>query len=298
MTAYDTCPECNTPLAGGQSICPGCGWDATTAVIRRPPGSRARRLAGSAVRVLIFATILAIPVVGFLRLRATGPGPDLPTTLRWIVLGDGGRAAELVTIHRAHEIASAAARFAVEQLAPVPFEDGWADTLEPYATMNVRGWMPLLFYGATTGMVPESVEEFYEVRPVDGWGHAYRITTRELEREDGWSDDPQVADDLEAGLTPSFFAGPIGELDPERDWQRVEIGSAGPDGAFDTPDDVRLISYFPVGFTLRLTRRQAELDRELERAYVTGRQYFRVEGSRWDVIDARLLAEFRLEYLP
>ena len=37
------------------------------------------------------------------------------------------------------------------------FEGDWAATLEPYATMNVRGWMPLLFWGATTGMAPASV---------------------------------------------------------------------------------------------------------------------------------------------
>ena len=253
---------------------------------------------GGLGRLVFYGALLAIPLLGFMRLRTTGPGPDLATTLRWMVLGDGGRASELVTIHRTYEIAAAAARYAVEQLSPASFEGDWADTLAPYATMNVRGWMPLLFYGATTGMAPASVETFYEVRADDGWGHPYRIATRQLHRDEDWTQDEEVTADLEAGLQSSFFAASPPELDRDRDWQRLEISSAGPDGAFDTADDLRLISYFPVGFTLRLTRRQAELNQELERAYLLGRQHFRLEGNHWDLIDARLLAEFRLEYLP
>ena len=53
-----------------------------------------------------------------------------------------------------------------------------------------------------------------------------------------------------------------------------------------------------MGITIRLSRDQEKLQKELERAYTLGRHYFRVEGARWDLIDARLLAEFRLEYLP
>jgi hypothetical protein len=298
MTAYDTCPECGAPLDAGQTICAGCGWDATTAVIVPARRSRLRVVAAALGRLLLYGALIAIPLVGFARLRSTGPGPDLPTTLRWMLRGDDGRANELVTIHRAHEIAGAAARYSVEQLAPPTFAGGWAETLAPYATMNVRGWMPLLFYGASTGMAPSSVETFYEVRADDGWGRPYRVSARELHRSDDWSDDPQVAADLQAGLQSSFFAAGPSELDRDRDWQRLEISSAGADGTFDTADDLRLISYYPIGFTLRLTRRQAELNQELERAYVIGRHHFRLEGSRWDLIDSRLLAEFRLEYLP
>lgn len=298
MTAYDACPECQAPLVEGQTICSSCGWDATTAVIRPHRKSPLKVLASAFGRLILYGAILALPIVGFMRLRATGPGPDLATTLRWMALGDGGRAEELVTIHRAHEIASAAARFAVDQLVSPTFEDDWDDTLAPYATMNVRGWMPMLFYGASTGMAPASVETFYEVRSDDGWGRPYRITTRELHRDQDWSGDEQLAADLEAGLQASFFTAGPAELDPERDWERLEITSAGADGVFDTEDDLRMISYFPVGFTLRLTQRQAELNRELERAYLLGRHNFRLEGNHWDLIDARLLAEFRLEYLP
>ena len=37
--------------------------------------------------------------------------------------------------------------------------------------------------------------------------------------------------------------------------------------------------------------------KKIERSYTIGPQYFRVEGSRYDLIDARLLAEFRLTSL-
>jgi hypothetical protein len=32
----------------------------------------------------------------------------------------------------------------------------------------------------------------------------------------------------------------------------------------------------------------------LERAYTIGRHFYRIEGSEYDLIDARLLAEYRL----
>ncbi|HOC42624.1 MAG TPA: hypothetical protein PKJ99_06345 [Thermoanaerobaculales bacterium] len=296
MTVLDTCPKCGVALGEGATICAGCGWDATVAVVS-PPRSLPRILAGAALRIVIYGAIIAAPVVGVMRLRSTGPGPDLPTTLRWIVRGDDGRAAELVTIHRAHEIASAAARFAVEKIAAPSFEGDWATTLAPYATMNVRGWMPLLFWGATTGMAPASVEAFYEVRADDGWGRPYRVSARELGHPASRTADRELAADLAAGLQSSFFEWGPRELDPERDWLRVELASAGRDAAFDTADDIRFISYLPIGITLRFHQRQEATTSELERAFTLGRHHFRLEGNRWDLIDARLLAEFRLELL-
>jgi hypothetical protein len=297
MTAFDRCPKCDAELGAGVTICPSCGWDATVDVVR-PRRSLLRVAASTLWRALVYGAILAILAVGFLRLREFGPGPDLPTTLRWLVFGDGGRAAELVTIHRAHEIATAAARFAVEQIAAPSFEGDWAATLEPYATMNVRGWIPLLFWGATTGMAPDSVQTFYEVRNADGWGRPYRVAARQLGAVARWAEDAELAADLEAGLQSSFFEWGPAELDRDRDWLRLEIRSAGGDGSLDTGDDLRFISYLPVGMTLRLNRQQEELTRELERAFTLGRHRFRIEGNHWDLIDARLLAEFRLEFLP
>ena len=119
-----------------------------------------------------------------------------------------------------------------------------------------------------------------------------------LLRDDGWSNDEQVISDLTDGIQSSFYGPILTELDRDRDWMRLEIGSAGADAAFDSSDDLVFISYFPVGLTLRLRGDQQALEREMSRAYTMGRQYFRVEGSPWDLVDARLLAEFRLEYLP
>ncbi len=292
------CGGCGEPMADGSSICSQCGWDRTTAVVHPPRPSALDTIRAGGWRLLLYGALIALPILGFARFRTTGPGPDLLTTLRWIAIGDGGRSAELVTIHRAHEIASAAARYAVRELEPPPFDGEWGEELAPYATMWVRGWMPLLFYGASTDMAPRSVREFFEVRARDGWGRPYRVTGRGLPRGENRQEDEQVAADLAAGLQVSFFRLQDPEFQTDTDWMRLEIDSAGRDGAFDSADDIRLVSYMPVGFTLRLTRRPEELQRQMEEAYTRGRHYFRLEGSRYDLIDARLLAEHRLEYLP
>jgi hypothetical protein len=298
MNGLDSCPECRGSLPDKATICPSCGWDSTTFIARPPRPSLWKIIRGGAWRLVFYGALLSIPFLGFMRLRATGPAADLTTTIRWLLLGDGGRNEQLVTTHRAHEIATAASRYAVDQLNAPVFDEGWADRLEPYATMHVRGWMPLLFYGATSDMAPAGVREFYQVRGVDGWGNEYRIDRRLLSKDDGWSDDEQLASDIAAGLQSSFYGPVLTELDDSRDWMRLEISSAGPDGAFDTPDDLRFITYMVVGLTLRLHTDTARLERELQRAYTLGRHHFRIEGNRWDLIDSRLLAEFRLEYLP
>jgi hypothetical protein len=292
------CGGCGQPLDERSTICRNCGWDLTTAVARPPRPSIVGTLRGGAWRVLLYGMLLALPLVGFARFRTTGTGTDLATTLRWMAFGDRGRAAELLTIHRAHEIGAAAARYAVRELEEPPLEVDWEAVLAPYSTIRVRGWMPLLFYGATTDMVPTSVQEFYEIRSRDGWGRPYRVSARPLPRDMDREQDPQVAADLEAGLQLSFFRIEAPPFDTDTDWLRLELGSAGRDGVFETDDDLSLVSYFPVGFTLRLTRRPQELQRELDAAYTRGRHHFRLEGNRWDLIDARLLAEHRLEYLP
>ena len=75
---------------------------------------------------------------------------------------------------------------------------------------------------------------------------------------------------------------------------RLEMVSAGGDGAFDTADDIRMISYIQVGYVFRLLYDPSEIQSKIERAYIIGRHYYQIEGSDYDLIDARLLAEFRL----
>jgi len=291
-----TCGGCGADLPERSTICAACGWDLSTAISIPPRRSILDQLSSGGWRVLVYGAVILLPVLGFARLRDTGPGPDLPTTLRWMAFGDDGRASELVTIHRAHEIGAATSRYAVHEIEAFPFDGDWTTTLAPKATMNVRGWMPLVFFGADTDMAPDSVREFYEVREVDGWERPYRVETRIIERGDGWMIDPVVAADLEAGLQARFHTMDRPKLG-KGDWLRLELTSAGRDGRFDTDDDLRFISYSLISAPLRMMADPEIVVRKIERDYTIGPQFFRVEGSEYDLIDARLLAEYRLTSL-
>ncbi len=288
------CPSCGAEMKA--SICGSCGWDLTTEVVRmaRPP--LMSRIWAGVWRILVLGLIVAVPVISATRLLNVGPGPDLATSLRWIVLGDEGRVAELITLHRAHEISSAAARFAVREFEAPPFDGDWGGVLDPFATMNVRGWIPLLFIGAMTDSAPASVKEFYEVSMVDGWGHPWQLSTRLIARGADIISDKEVQTDLSAVLNQSFSV--VGKPDfAAAEWMRIELVSSAHDGIFNTGDDIQFISYFPVGFTFHLSGDQQELQQKLDEAYFHGRQFFRYEGAQYDLIDARLLAEFRMEAL-
>jgi hypothetical protein len=293
MSERVTCEACGKDLSEGSTICSHCGWDLSTNLARPARKSLLAQLAAGGWRVVVYGLILLLPIIGFMRLRATGPGPDLATTLRWMAFGDGGRAAELETIHRMHEIATASSRYSIRENEMPPFDGDWARVLAPAATARVRGWIPLVFFGADTQMAPASVRELYEVRSVDGWGHPYRLQVRPMPRREKWTDDPQVVADLTEGLQATFFTRDEPDLG-HGGWMRLEITSAGPDGAFDTGDDIRMISYVQVGHVFRLLYDPSQIEREVERAYAIGRHYYRFEGSDYDLIDARLLAEFRL----
>ncbi len=287
------CGSCSADMPERSTICTVCGWDLSTAVSVPPRNSILQTFATGGWRVLLYGAIILLPILGFARLRDTGPGPDLQTTLRWMTSGDDGRAAELVTIHRAYEIGTAASRYAVREIEAFPFEGDWAEVLAPKATMNVRGWMPLVFFGADTDMAPVSVREFFEIRSVDGWGEPYRVETRIIERGDGWKNDLIIAADLEAGLQARFHTVDRPELG-NGEWLRLELTSAGQDGHFDSDDDLTFISYSLISAPLRMMADPEIVVRKIKRNYIIGPQYFRVEGSDHDLIDARLLAEYRL----
>jgi hypothetical protein len=291
-----TCGSCGADLPERSTICTACGWDLRSALSTEPRRSILGQLGSGGWRILLYGAIILLPILGFARLRDTGPGPDLPTTLRWMATGDDGRAAELITIHRAHEIGAAVSRYAVRETEPFGFDGEWQDELAPYSTMNIRGWMPLVFFGADSESAPASVREFYEVREVDGWGRDYAVQTRFVERGDSWMTDSEIQADLETGLQARFHTVDRPALG-DGDWLRIELVSAGNDGVFDTGDDLRFISYSLIARPLRLVLSPEKVLKQRERDYTIGTQYFRLEGSDYDLIDARLLAEYRLTSL-
>jgi hypothetical protein len=287
------CDGCGKKLQAGATICLHCGWDQTTILARPESVSLAEYLKSGGWRLLVYGLLVLLPILGFMRIRTTGPGPDLVTTVRWMIFGDGGRAAELETIHRMHEIGAASSRYSLREMELPPFDGDWQEILARAATARVRGWMPLVFYGADTQMAPSSVRELYEVRETDGWGRPYRITVRNIPRGDAAVADPVVTGDLEKGLQATFFT--VDRPDLERgQWARLLIESAGRDGDFDTDDDLRMITYIRVGHVFRLLYDPNQTQIEIERAYTIGRHWYRIEGSEYDLLDARLLAEYRL----
>lgn len=287
------CPACGADL-DDHEICRACGWDGALAHRARRK-KRFRPGAWLARLVLWLLPFALVAGMGWHWIQV-GPGPDLSTTLRWLALGDGGRAAELVTLNRAYEIARAASRYSLGKLQTPSLEGDWAAKLEPFSTGAVRGWLPMLYCMADAEGAPVPVQELYAIKDVDGWGRPYRVRTTSLGRGTDPASVPEVAADLKDGLQASLFTK--GELDLAKvDWMRLELDSSGPDGRFDDGDDVALVAYVPVSHTLRLGRTSRQLSRELETAYLQGKVLFRLEGNHWDLIDARLLAEHRLDAL-
>ncbi len=286
------CPACGGPLAG-REICPRCGWDAA---LEHRRGPRRLRPAALAARLLLWSVPVLLAAGGMWRWVRVGPGPDPATTLRWLVLGDGGRAAELTTLNRAYEIARAASRFAVHTMAPPSLEGDWARTLAPYGTGAVRGWLPMLFAMADAERAPAAVRDMYAIRGVDGWGRPFRVRATEIPRGTDPAGTPEIAGDLREGLQADLFHRGTPDL-AAGDWLRMELRSAGRDGRPGNGDDIVFVAYIPASQTLHLSRDRRELDRQLERAYLQGRVFYRIQGARGDLIDARLLAEHRLAAL-
>jgi hypothetical protein len=122
------------------------------------------------------------------------------------------------------------------------------------------------------------------------------VTTRLIQRGFDWQKDPEINSDLEAGLQAQFHTLDEPDLG-SGDWLRLELRSAGRDGVFETADDLRFISYSLASKPLRMLVDPGLVVKKIERDYTLGPQFFRVEGSRYDLIDARLLAEYRLTSL-
>ena len=119
------CDGCGKKLQAGATICLHCGWDQTAILARPESVSLAEYLKSGGWRLLVYGLLVLLPILGFMRIRTTGPGPDLVTTVRWMIFGDGGRAAELETIHRMHEIGAASSRYSLREVELPPFDGDW-----------------------------------------------------------------------------------------------------------------------------------------------------------------------------
>ncbi len=283
---------CGIPLEG-RSICHQCGWDGVLEHRTRP--GRLRPLAWIA-RLVLSALPVVLLLGGLQRYARTGPGPDLLTTLRWIVSGDDGRAAELATLGRMYEIARAVSRYTLLRLEPPSFEGDWQYQLVPYETAAVRGWYPLLFVMADAKSAPASVRELFAIEPVDGWERPWRIAVLTLGRDEDRSGVPEVTEDLTGGLQSSLFRRGAPDL-ATGSWLRLRIGSSGPDGRWNTEDDIALIAWIRAERTFRAGTTLQGLEGELKRDFLQGPVFFRITGSRWDLVDTRILGEFRLDLL-
>lgn len=270
------CPACGRDVTAREAFCPACGADLGVAALRGAPSGGGAPWALFVVLVLVAAGIVAL----WQRFRAVGPGPDLSTTARWLVLGDGGRRAQLATLSRAYETARAVARLTLDRGAPASLDEvGWR-TIQSYSNADYRGFVSLVVWAADASAVRGRLAWMLAVDGRDGWGRPWRST---LTRWPG------------SGAPDGFFPGVVaaGAAPPRgRALFRLTLVSAGPDARFDTPDDLTLDAVFPaprpvpIGDPALEHRREEEIER--------GQVWVRVSGSDYDLIDARLLSEFYL----
>ena len=82
---YIKCGGCGSDMPEKATICPHCGWDLSAVLSAPPPPSLWQRLRSGGSRFVVYGLLIAVPIMGFIRLRTTGLGPDLPTT----IFGDG-----------------------------------------------------------------------------------------------------------------------------------------------------------------------------------------------------------------
>jgi hypothetical protein len=268
------CPSCGTDLPAGESFCPACGADLSLS-------SRTRR-DGLGSRWLLIGAVLAIgalAVAGVARIRAVGPGPDLATTLRWILAGDGARRSTLATLARAYETSRAVMRCSLDRDEPCPLASPDWREIASYANAAWRGYVPLIQWAVPETDITGRLADLLAVDGRDGWGRPFRVDLAPWQQQS----------------TTGFYPDAVGAGPPpprERTLLHLTLLSAGPDGAFGTADDIRFEALFPGPGALQgnieaLKARQREIDR--------GRVWRRWSGTSHDLVEARTLAEWYFE---
>jgi predicted nucleic acid-binding Zn ribbon protein len=271
------CPSCGAEVAVGDSFCPACGADVQMAAVR------GRRRRGEVPWMVLAALLVVVAAIAALwaRFKVTGPGPDLSTTAEWLVLGDRGRVEELATLSRAYETARALDRTCLDRGVP-PTLDGidWT-AVAAYSNASYRGFVSLIQWAAGPDAIRGRLAWLLDVDGRDGWGRPWRA---------------QLAAWTVTHRPHEFFPGVLDAGSPppaDRPLLHLSLVSAGPDGRFDTRDDIVFEALFPAPTPLRIRSEQAvaEHDAEIERGLV----WTRIRGARYDLVDARVLGEFYLE---
>ena len=269
------CPRCGADVPLGTSFCPECGADQELAATReRRPLRLPWFLLVSLTLIAAFTTLLVS------RYRAMGPAADLATTLRHLVLGDGGRHNAVATLSRAYESSRAVLRYCIDEGVPKDAAGlDWAK-VAGYSNAEWRGFVSLIQWAAGADALQDRLAWLLAVDGRDGWGRPWRTTL-----------EPWPLLKQPAGFYPGMMAA--GEPPPTgRPLLHLTLASAGSDGDHGTDDDIVFEALFPEPTPLRIAIPE-EIDRrefDLERGLV----WVRWSGTDADILDSRVLAELLL----
>lgn len=270
------CPACGAAVELGRSFCERCGADLALAAARPR-----RRLVVPWLSLLILAIVGGALSVAWQRVRVVGPGPDAATTWRWVLHGDGDRRPTLATLMRAYETARAVARCCLDTGEACPLSPADWRTIAGYSNAAWRGFVPLVQWAAASTAITGRLADLLTVDGTDGWGRPWQAS---LER---------VAGSERPG---GFYPGALQSGSPPpagRPLWHLTLRSAGADGRGGTRDDISFEAVFPAPRPLRLGDPVAHREREVE--LERGQVWVRWQGTDYDLVDGRILAEFYLE---
>ncbi len=272
------CPACGAAMAAPASFCRACGADLALAA-----ASGRRRYRVPWVSLALLAVVAVAVVAGWRRLQLVGPGPDLPTTLRWVLQGDGDRRPTLATLLRAYETARAVARCCLDNGEPCSLATAEWPRIAGYANAAWRGFVPLVQWAAAGSAITGRLADLLAVDGTDGWGRPWQAS---------------VAPFPAAGRPAGFYPGALqsGSPPPRRELLHLVLVSGGADGAMGTADDLRFEAVFPAPLPLRLGDPAARRERDV--AIERGLVWVSWQGTELDLVDGRILAEFYLEGFP
>jgi hypothetical protein len=229
----------------------------------------------------ILVLVATATAVGWQRFRTVGPGPDLGTTVDWMLHGDGQRRPTLATLMRGYETSRAVMRFCIDNGEPCSFDEKEWPEIARYSNALWRGFVPLVQWAASSSSIVGRLADLLAVDGKDGWGEAWKATIVPLP----------------VGTSPEdFYPGALRSGSPPPDGRalwRLDLVSAGSDRLPGTADDLRFEAVFPAPRPIRLGDPAFHREREVE--LERGQVWVRWSGTELDLVDGRALAEFYLE---